>query len=122
MPQAAGVQRQFAQRPPSGALPWTQVRIESEGKSVVVPRPQARELPALVTSLLASTSDEADAAAPGTLRLELAEGDQALGVLELVDERWRWTPLGEAGQARWLRADPQVAARLRAEALRLLKR
>jgi len=98
------------------------VRIEADGRSVVVPRPQAGELPGLITSLLASTSDPAAAGAPATLRLELAQGDEALGDLELVGERWRWTPLRDAGQARWLRADPEVAARVAAEARRLLQR
>ena len=104
------------------ALPWTQVRIESEGVSVVIPRPQAGRLPALVASLLASTSDEADAAAPASLKLELAQGDEALGVLEAVGEDWRWTPLRAPGPARLLRADAALAAAARAEAQRLLRR
>jgi hypothetical protein len=124
---AAPSTRQLAPAAPqaralSGTLAWAQVRIEADGRSVVVLRPQAGELPALITSLLASTSDPATAGAAATLRLELAEGDEALGVLELVDERWRWTPLRGAGQARWLRADPAIAARVAAEARRLLQR
>lgn len=106
----------------SGTLAWAQVRIEADGRSVVVLRPQAGELPALITSLLASTSDPAATGAPANLRLELAEGDEALGVLELVGERWRWTPLRDAGQPRWLRADPELAARVAAQARQLLKR
>ena len=97
------------------------MRIEADGRSVVVPRPQAGELPALVTTLLASRSEEAGAAPP-SLRLELAQGDETLGVLDLVGERWRWTPLRAPGPARLLDTDPAIAAALRAEAQRLLRR
>lgn len=126
---AAAPQRQAAPAAPAAALraapaslPWTQVRIEAGGRSVVVARMQAGELPALITSMLASPSDEADASAAGSLKLELAQGDEAAGVLDLVGERWRWTPLRDARQARLLRADPAVAESLRREAQRLLRR
>lgn len=111
-----------ALRAAPGVLPWSQVRIESAGRSVVVARPQAGELPALVTSLLANTSDDADATAPASLRLELAQGDEMLGVLELVGERWRWRPLQPPGASRWLRADPALANAVREEAQRQLRR
>ena len=104
------------------SLPWTQVRIESEGRSVVVARPQAGELPALLTSMLASTSEEADAVLPASLKLELAQGDETLGVLEAVGEDWRWTPLRSPGPARRLQAEAGVSAALRTEAQRLLRR
>ena len=127
---AAAPQRQAAPAAPAAALraspaslPWTQVRIEANGRSVVVPRTQAGELPSLVMSLLASASDEAETGGPRpTLRLELAQGDEAAGVLEVVGDRWRWTPLRDARQARMLRPEPGVAAALRDEALRLLAR
>ena len=127
---AAAPQRQAAPAPPAAALraspaslPWTQVRIEANGRSVVVPRAQAGELPALVMSLLASPSDEVEAGGPQpSLRLELAQGDEAAGVLEVVGDRWRWTPLRDARQARMLRPEPGVAAALRDEALRLSAR
>ncbi|MBC5785168.1 hypothetical protein H8N03_19635 [Ramlibacter sp. USB13] len=123
-PAAGSFDRQAAplSRVAPPVLPWTQVRIESGGKSVVVARPQAGELPALVTSMLASTSDEAPPGAPGRLRLELAQGDETLGVLDEVAEGWRWTPMREAAPARLLRADPGIAASLRSEAQRLLRR
>ncbi|HEX2545000.1 MAG TPA: hypothetical protein VHL79_08990 [Ramlibacter sp.] len=104
------------------ALPWSQVRIEAGAQSVVVPRSQAGELPALVTSMLASPSDDDVAALTATLRLELAQGDDALGQLEYVGDRWRWRPLREPRQARLLRADAAVAEALRAEAVRLMQR
>ena len=83
---------------------------------------QAGELPALVTSLLASPSDDADATAAATLRLELAQGDEAIGALEMVGDRWRWSPLRGAREARLLRAEPGIAAALREEAQKLLAR
>lgn len=104
------------------SLPWSQVRIEAGGQSVVVTRPQAGELPALVTSLLASPSDDDAPALKATLRLELAQGDQATGVLEFVGDRWRWTPLRDARQSRLLRSEASVSEALRAEATRLLQR
>jgi hypothetical protein len=106
----------------AAGLPWTQVRIEANGRSVVVPRPQAGQLPALVTSMLASTSDDARAGGGASLRLELAQGDEALGTLDLMGESWRWTPMRDAGPTRLLRADPAVASSLREEAQRLLGR
>jgi hypothetical protein len=128
-PAPASAQRQGATLAPQAALrvspaslPWTQLRIEAGGRSVVVARMQAGELPALVTSLLASPSDDADATAGATLRLELAQGDEAIGVLDLVGDRWRWSPLRGAREARLLRAEPGIAAALREEAQKLLAR
>ncbi len=105
---------------PRTGLRWTQVRIEADGKSVVVPLDQAGRLPALINRMLAAERDPAVTGA-GTLRLELAEGNELAGVLELVGERWRWTPLRDTQQARVLRADPAVAGALREEAERLLR-
>lgn len=121
---APAAQRQAAPafRAALPALPWTQVRIEADGQSVVVARPQAGQLPALVTSLLASTSDDAVPGPGSGLRLELAQGDDALGVLEEVGDSWRWTPMRDAGPPRLLRADPAVSVSLRSEARRLLRR
>jgi hypothetical protein len=128
-PAPAPAQRQAAPTPPQAAvraspssLPWTQVRIEAGHRSVVVSRVQADELPALVTSLLASASDEADPTAPSTLRLELAQGDEAIGVLDAVGDRWRWMPLRGTREARMLRADPAISAALREHAERFLPR
>lgn len=111
-----------ALRASPASLPWTQVRIEAGGRSMVVSRMQAGELPALVTSMLASPSDETEGVAPAALRLELAQGDEAIGALELVGERWRWTTLRDARQARLLRPESGVSAALREEAQRLLAR
>lgn len=104
------------------ALPWSQVRIESGGRAVVVPRGQAGRLPALITSLLASPTDDAAPAAHGSLRLELGQGDEAAGVLERVGDRWRWTPVREGHQGRWLRPEPELATALDEEVGRLLRR
>jgi hypothetical protein len=120
--QAAPAAPQAAVRASPAALPWSQIRIEAGERSVVVSRAQAGEMPALVTSLLASPSDEADAAAPSSLRLELAQGDEAIGVLDMVGERWRWTPLRGAREARMLRAEPGISTALREHAARLLPR
>jgi hypothetical protein len=96
--------------------------VESGGRSVVVPRAQAGELPALVTRLLASPQEDPVAGPPASLRLELAQGEDEQGTLELVGERWRWTPAREPRQARMLGADPALAAALREEAERVLAR
>lgn len=126
---APAAQRQAAPAAPTAALraspaslPWTQVRIESGGRSVVIPRTQAGDLPALVMTMLASPSEDPTTSAPSTLRLELAQGDEAAGVLELVGDHWRWTRLRDARQTRVLRPEPGVAAALRTEAERLLRR
>lgn len=105
---------------PPAATAWTQVRVEAQGKSVVVPRAQAGRLPALVERVFASERLPA-ASTPAALRLELAEGNETLGLLEWVDERWRWTPLRDVQQSRMLRAPPELADALREEAERLLR-
>jgi hypothetical protein len=126
---AAAPQRQTAPAAPApylrAAAPimdWTQVRIEASGRSVVVPLAQAGRLPALVTRLLQAEAESGRPAAGASLRLELARGDEALGVLEKVGERWRWTPLRDAQQARTLRADPALSEAVREEAEALLRR
>jgi hypothetical protein len=128
-PAAATAQRQVAPAAPPAALraaptalAWSQVRIESGSRAVVVPRAQAGRLPALVTSLLAAPSDDTEAAGAGSLRLELGQGDEAAGVLERVGERWRWTPMREGHHARWLRPEAELAAALDEEVERLLQR
>lgn len=128
-PAATTAQRQVAPAAPPAALraaptalAWSQVRIESAGRAVVVPRAQAGRLPALVTSLLAAPSEDAEAAGAGSLRLELGQGDEAAGVLERVGERWRWTPVREGHTARWLRPEAELAAALDEEVERLLRR
>jgi hypothetical protein len=126
---AAAPQRQAAPAAPGAflraappAVEWTQVRIEANGRSVVVPLAQAGRLPALVTRLLQAEAEPGGPAAGTSLRLELARGDEALGVLEKVGERWRWTPLRDAQQARTLRADPALSEAVREEAEALLRR
>jgi hypothetical protein len=105
---------------PVPAFRWTQVRIEADGKSVVVPLDQAGRLPALINRLLAAEGEPA-VFTPGTLRLELAEGNELAGMLELVGERWRWTPLRDTQPARMLKADPALSRALREDAERLLR-
>jgi hypothetical protein len=105
---------------PQPGVHWSQVRIEANGQSVVVPIEQAGRLPALITRVL-STERESAESTPAVLRLELAQGNEAAGLLELVGERWRWTPLSDAQQVRMLRADPALNDALRAEAQRLLR-
>lgn len=128
-PAAPSVLAQRQPEPSAGArsapaaLPWSQVRIEAAGDAVVVTREQAGQLPALVTSLLGSPTEDAEpGAARGWLRLELGQGDETAGVLEVVGERWRWTPMGVGRPARMLAADAAVSAALQQEALRLLRR
>lgn len=99
--------------------PWTQVRIEAGGHSVVVPRAQAGTLPSLIARTLA-TAATPGGSEPASLRLELAQGDDTLGVLELVGERWRWRGAHEA--ARMTGADAALTAALQEEAQRLLGR
>lgn len=98
---------------------WNQVRVEADGRSVVFPRAQAGRLAALVARMLQASGDEAPSPGPASMRLELALGDQATGVLEKVGERWRWVPQGQA--ARMLRVDAALATALQQEAESLLR-
>lgn len=120
---ARGVAAQRAPVPVEESLGrWTQVRLESEGASVVVPRAQSDTLAQLLARMLRAQTVAAPAPASGSaqLRLELAQDDEPLGVLESVGGSWRWQPLGEA--ARGLRPAPELDAQLRDEAARLLGR
>ena len=125
-PQAAQPAPSAAPRAALRAAPsrsmWTQVRIEAGGRSVVVPTAQAGRLPSLLSRVLVSPGEPGGAAGSASLRLELARGDDDLGVLELVDGRWRWTPLRNTQQARLLQVDAELSEAVRAEAEFLLRR
>lgn len=108
--------------PVAGWEPWTQVRVEGSGASVVLPRAQSGRLPELVARMLQSETAPAEVAGEPLLRLELAQGEQPLGVLELSGGYWRWLPLREVQQARGLRPDAALSQALREEAQRVLKR
>ncbi len=110
-----------AERAPPPAV-FTQVRVEGRGRSVVLPADQAGLLPALVVRLLASPV-VATGAVSGTasLRLELAHGNDAFGVLERLGEHWRWAPVDPAQPVRLLRPPASLDADLREEAARLLR-
>ena len=111
---APAMTSRFAAAPPPA---WTQVRITSGERSVLIARSQAEALPSLIARVLAAPRA---AAAPGTasLRLEL----EAQGVLEWSEDGWRLLLQGDPQGAQLLRADEATAAALRAEALRLLER
>jgi hypothetical protein len=104
----------------SAALPWDAVRIEANGRSVRLARADAGALGSPLERLLNSVQSEDVGASPASLRMELTQGGQVLGVLELGLEGWRWRSAG--GTMRTLRADPQVAEQVREEALRALGR
>ncbi|HSV81181.1 MAG TPA: hypothetical protein VLK85_18450, partial [Ramlibacter sp.] len=112
----------LAARGESAAVPWTQARIEADGNSVVVPRAQAGQLAALLARALQVPAETPAPTGPASLRLELAQGDEAVGSLELVGNRWRWTSLRESGPARGLRIDTPLGTAVREEAQRLLAR
>jgi Meckel syndrome type 1 protein len=101
--------------------PWTQVRIEAGSRSVVVPRAQAGALAALLQRVLRADSQAAVPQARAELRLELASGDEPVGVLQWGGGVWRWQPLAEPGPERALRLDAGLEAALREEAERLLQ-
>jgi hypothetical protein len=118
-PRFAGAMPAASAAEPDVAPGWTQVRIEAGGRSVVVPAPQAQRLAPLLARLWAAESEPAAAGGAVALSLEVARGSEALGVLELVGNRWRWTPEGLA--PRLLRASPGLSAATREEAERLLR-
>lgn len=129
-PSAGAVAPQRAPAPPAAAaapslraaapgVAWSQVRIEADGRSVVVPRAQAGRLASLVARMLQAGVDEAVASGPASLRLELALGEQATGVLEKVGEQWRWLPQGQP--ARVLRVDAALGTAAQQEAESLLR-
>ena len=104
---------------PAGLNAWTQVRIESDSGSVVVPRNQAGRL-AELTERASRAPRVAAHAARGELRIEYGRGDQVLGWLEWAKGQWRVRLTGET--ARGLALQPALANELREEAQRLLRR
>ena len=110
-----------ALRAAPAAPAWTQVRIQAEGRSIVVPRGQSGALTELVARMLVAPGVPASATAPATLRLEMLQGSQPMVVLEFDGEHWRWRRPGRAAQQGWLlRPDAALGGALRSEAERLL--
>jgi hypothetical protein len=101
---------------------WTQVRIEAGADSIVLERAQAADLSRLLEQALRSPAQAPAPSAPVSLRFELAQGGESLGVLELAGEHWRWLSLRDVQQARSLQPEPAVDAALREEARRVLRR
>jgi hypothetical protein len=126
-PAAAAPQREAAASlravpPPSPSALWTQVRIEADGVAMVVPRAQASRLADLVRRALHAPADPAPAEGAAIAQLELGRGPDALGVLSLHGDRWRWSPVGDMRDARTLRLDAETSNALLQEAQRMLQR
>jgi hypothetical protein len=126
-PSAAAPQRQAAAgvraAPPAPPTPnWSQVRIEADGVSMVVPRTQAERLAALVTRTLSAPGEPGPAEGAPIAQLELGRGPDAVGVLSLHGDQWRWSPMGDPGEARNLRVDATLSNALLQEAQRMLQR
>ncbi|HEY8356236.1 MAG TPA: hypothetical protein VIL30_02145 [Ramlibacter sp.] len=124
-PSVAAPSAARAAAPAVSALPllrWTHVRIERAGVPVLVPRDQAGLLPNLLDWALGRRAGPpANTVMPASLRLELMDDSAPAGVVELVGDEWRWT--AEPGRpAVVLRVEPHIAAALREEAERLLRR
>lgn len=96
---------------------WSQVRIASDGRAVVLQREQAAELARLVDQL-ASAAGQAPGAQQLPLRLELRHQGAVLAVLEADASQMRWSVRGQA--PRGGTADPALLQALQAEAGRLL--
>lgn len=88
---------------------WTQARIlDGSGRGVQVDRAQAPALAGLLRDALAAGPAGLQPFGPATLRLELLQGGQRLGVLEVAGPLLRWTPAavgGAAGQVRLVQPD-----------------
>jgi hypothetical protein len=81
---------------------WDTLRVTQGGQTWRVPRAQVTALAAQARRL-APTTGSGDAL-PGSVsqRIEFAQGDEVLAVLELGEERWvRWTLLRPAFAGRW---------------------
>ena len=99
------------------------MRIAANQRSVLVERAQAQRLAELVTRMVRSEGLAAAARSPATLSLELMQGGQVIGTLEMESGQWRWRPDQPAGPtARDFNADAALAGALRQEAERLLAR
>lgn len=102
---------------------WSQVRIRGAQHTLLVERAQAGRLAALIARMVRSEGLVAAARGPATLSLELLQGEQPIGTLETDGAQWRWRPEQAAGPtARDFNADAALAAALRQEAERLLRR
>lgn len=130
-PAAAPLARAVPAAPAAPAAPptvaagweaWTQARIEAGADSVVVPRLQAQVLAPLLARMLRAPAASAALTPEAQLRIELAQGEQDLGVLELAGTQWRWLPLRDGRQASGLLPEAALATALEAEARRLLEK
>jgi hypothetical protein len=102
---------------------WSQVRIRGAQRTLLVERAQAARLAELIARMVRSEGLVAAARGPAILSLELLQGEQPIGTLETDGAQWRWRPEQAAGPtARDFNADAALAAALRQEAERLLRR
>lgn len=102
---------------------WSQVRIRGAQRTLLVERAQAGRLAELIARMVRSEGLVAAARGPATLSLELLQGEQPIGTLETDGTQWRWRSEQAAGPtARDFNADAALAAALRQEAERLLRR
>lgn len=99
---------------------WTQLRIESEGRSLVVPRAHARRLGRLLEQLVPERTDGEPFPQTVALSIELNHQDELLGRLEVAGDRVRWSAPDASG-ARTATPDPARLRSLKAEARHLLR-
>lgn len=107
---------------PNVSARWTQLRLEADGRAVVVTREQAGVLADLIARALQAPPQAPAGGGPAQLRLELGRGADTLGTLSLTAGGWRWVPSDPPGAGYLLRVPPTLAGELRDEAERLMPR
>jgi len=102
---------------------WTEARITLEGRTSLVSRAQAGELPAQVRALALAVTGRNGATGPAVLQVELLEAGAVTGILVVGETTARWTQLrGGLEQGSSGSVDAALVRQLLAEAARLAPR
>ena len=102
---------------------WTEARITLEGRTSLVSRAQAGELPAQVRALALAVTGRSGATGPAVLQVELLEAGAVTGILVVGETTARWTQLrGGLEQGSSGSVDAALVRQLLTEAARLAPR
>jgi hypothetical protein len=122
MPAAAVQRREVAAAAVTDWRQWSQIRVESDGRAVVLARSQVPRLAQLLEDVVQSAQTHEPLAMAARTRIEVSHQGVLLGVLQVVGDQVRFVAPQAPGPARSGRPDPALLQALRQEMLLVLPR